>query len=474
MNILVNDNDKNSGSYMLNELNRKIDKLKNVNNNDLDFIESKDNIEADESMNNFYGSHHKISDLNKIHNLQTLSICQLCKNTFNFNKNLPLLFKCGHFFCKECIIKISKQNNNRITCPEDGYIEKFLQDLKVLKNLINDNETLNMQSQYKKEEENNNNFIVNKDLSNFCRIHPNERLNYYCYNSDEILCVYCAFDLYRGNNQLKMVDMSEKCNDIIFSVNEMLEHNENFIRSLRQSLSDMKKNKIEEENRINSYFKDLHSLIEEKRQNLIKYVGVIFSQNSEKIEQKFDFFIRKMQDAEIIKHNIDLYMRNQMIDTNKILNSFNNFVKDNKSDQLEILQVKFLTKNTESEDILHKFFEIKLQTKFINSGSKLKNPNNDNYTLKNSLLNDRKNPINEGSRTLRYNKSSSYLETKGLKKQLKDTDLYESKFVTPLINTDVHKCARLTGKEVIDTVELLEENDNQNELIQQQFNFKNR
>ena len=46
----------------------------------------------------------------------------------------------------------------------------------------------------------------------------------------------------------------------------MLEQNENFIRSLRHSLSEMKKNKIEEENRINNYFKELHSLIEEKRQ----------------------------------------------------------------------------------------------------------------------------------------------------------------------------------------------------------------
>jgi len=472
MNILVNDNDKNSGSYLLNELNRKIDKLKNFNNNEIDFMESKDNIEADETTTNLYGANHKNYDLKKIHNLQTLSICQLCKNTFNFNKNLPLLFKCGHFFCKECIIKISKQNNNRITCPEDGYIEKFLQDLKVLKNLINDNDSLNLHSQYKKEEENKINFMINKDISQFCRIHPNERLNYYCHNSDELLCVYCAFDLYRGNNQLKMMDMNEKCNDIIFSVNEMLEQNENFIRSLRQSLSEMKKNKIEEENRINNYFKELHSLIEEKRQNLIKYVGVIFSQNSEKIEQKFDFFIKKMQDAEIIKHNIDLYLRNQTTDANKILNSFNNFVKENKSDQLEILQVKFLTKNTESEDILHKFFEIKLHTKFINSGSKYKIPNTDNHTLKNSLPNDGKNSLYDGSRSLRHNKSSSYLETKGLRKQMRDTDIYESKFVTPLIKTDVPNSIRITGKEIIDTVELLEENENQNVLIQQQFNFK--
>lgn len=474
MNNLVNDNEKNTGSYLLNELNRKIDKLKNFNHIDLDLLESKDNIEVEESDNYLYGINQKNNEYHKIHNLQTLSICQLCKNTFNLNKNLPLLFKCGHFFCKECIIKISKQNNNKITCPEDGYVEKFLQDLKVLKNLINDDEPINLQNNCNNEDDNKPKFSLNKEQYPFCKIHSNERLNYYCNNTDELFCVYCAFDLYRGNNQLKMMDMNEKCNEIIFSVNEMLEHNENFIRSLRQSLSEMKKNKIEEENRINNYFKSLHALIEEKRNNLIKYVGVIFSQNSEKIEQKFDFFIKKMQDAEIIKYNIDLYLRNQLSDAYKIINSFNTFLKENKSDQLEILHVKFVTKIAENEDVFHNFFELKLQTKYICSGSKPKSTKIDNYSLKESLMQDKKNSTFDCSRTLRHNKSSSYLETKGIKKKLKDTGLYDSKFVTTLIKTDVPNCIRLTGKEVIDTVELLEENDNQNEMIQQQFNLKNR
>ena len=51
------------------------------------------------------------------------------------------MLKCGHFFCKVCILqKFYDEKNKTILCPEDGAVAKGLSDLKLLKNLIIDNE----------------------------------------------------------------------------------------------------------------------------------------------------------------------------------------------------------------------------------------------------------------------------------------------------------------------------------------------
>ena len=55
---------------------------------------------------------------------------------FNSGKNLPLLFKCGHFFCKKCILDNFMDNEEKIICPEDKYVSNSILELKVLHNLI--------------------------------------------------------------------------------------------------------------------------------------------------------------------------------------------------------------------------------------------------------------------------------------------------------------------------------------------------
>ena len=64
-------------------------------------------------------------------------MCQCCKQNFNSQSNIPYLLKCGHFFCKVCILKkFYDENNKMILCPEDGVVAKSLSELKLLKNLI--------------------------------------------------------------------------------------------------------------------------------------------------------------------------------------------------------------------------------------------------------------------------------------------------------------------------------------------------
>jgi hypothetical protein len=92
----------------------------------------------------------------KLITLKYVSVCQCCKQNFNSHSNVPYLLKCGHFFCKVCIMKrFYDEKNKMILCPEDGAVAKSLSELKLLRNLIiESNDKSDSKSVDEKEERN--------------------------------------------------------------------------------------------------------------------------------------------------------------------------------------------------------------------------------------------------------------------------------------------------------------------------------
>ena len=45
--------------------------------------------------------------------LEELLKCELCENIFDLNNHLPIIIKCGHTFCKECILNIHNKKYNK-------------------------------------------------------------------------------------------------------------------------------------------------------------------------------------------------------------------------------------------------------------------------------------------------------------------------------------------------------------------------
>ena len=461
MNNLVNDINQISNFNLLHELNKKLDKLKNYKNNDVEKLKNSGNINKEEFVeNDFIKSIHRENYSNtKNNSIHLFSVCQYCNIAFNSSENLPLLFECGHFFCKACVLNFSKENKNNPICPEDGYTQNSIENLKVMRNLIHENNHVNK--------------LISNNGSFNCKIHTKEKLKYYCYNTEELLCVYCAFNLFRINSNYKIVEMSENCGTILKSVNDILEHNEIFIRSLRQSLSEMKKNKVDEESRINSYFKDLHSMLEDKRSYLINQVSMTFSQNSVKIEKNFEYFIKKMQDADIVKNNINLFLSNQLSDFNKIHESYLKFIKENNNhDQIEILQLKFIVRSSEFQDLLSNIAEISPQSKYISPSKQLINITED--LIVKSTQQEGIKDFFERTGSLNKVKSTSQIESKLIKNNQIDNLTNNNKIITPKLKRSNSKIInRQIPQEILDTVQLLEENDNQYEKIKQQFNLKN-
>ena len=52
--------------------------------------------------------------------LEELLKCEICNNIFDLNIHIPVVVKCGHTFCKKCILDYnSKINKKNKSCPLD-------------------------------------------------------------------------------------------------------------------------------------------------------------------------------------------------------------------------------------------------------------------------------------------------------------------------------------------------------------------
>lgn len=108
------------------------------------------------------------SDQANLITLKFVSICQSCKIEFDSSEHLPYLLKCGHFFCKNCILsKYSNKSGKRIiVCPVDGEVANSLSELKILKNLIN----FDTQQEYNEDDEQASFSNVTNLLLSFAKI----------------------------------------------------------------------------------------------------------------------------------------------------------------------------------------------------------------------------------------------------------------------------------------------------------------
>ena len=188
-------------------------------------IKSKENKNIN---NNKYNNNEKSSvnenDSNEseipLITLNFLSICQCCKNQFNSQNNVPYLFKCGHFFCKQCINE-QFTDEEGIKCPNDGLIAKYLSELKILNNFINDkNAEKNIKIKYKEK---------------YCEYHKGQKLSHYIENSKELICVYCAFERFKSNPGVEIKDINEKCKSMENKIDNIIDDNQHNVEIIQSA-----------------------------------------------------------------------------------------------------------------------------------------------------------------------------------------------------------------------------------------------
>ena len=329
--------------------------------------------------------------------LNFLSICQCCKDQFNSTDCVPYLFKCGHFFCKKCIIE-QFIDEEGIKCPNDGLVAKSISELKILNNFIND-KTVTQRT-------------TNSQNDCYCKYHKDQKMTHYIEETKELICIYCAFEKFKQNPNFEIKEINVKLKEIESEINNIIEDNQKNIEIIQNTLIEIKKNKEIEEKKVNDTFDKLIEIIKFKKNENLNKINTLFTENARKLSQKLEVFSNKIEKSEEIKGKIssykDIYEKNQISNILDEYNQLINRINANHYYKLILQRYKFIY---EDEPIIarliNKLGDFKITPNnclFIGNNKKTYNFNNNQNKSKNNM-----NYSNNSKNNFNYNHSTSKL-----------------------------------------------------------------
>ena len=383
---------------IIEETNKQIKKNNITPNNNINNNLNEDNYENEENENEDNENSQEQneegeSDGIPLITLNYISICQCCKNPFNSTINIPYLFKCGHFFCKKCIEE-QFTDEEGIKCPNDGLVAYSIKELKLLNNLITD--------KYVESNTQREGFLNN---GNLCEIHKGQKLTHYIEDTKELICVYCAFSRFKKNPKSEIKEIKEKFVDINNDVDIVIEDNQHNVEMIQGALKNIKKNKENEEKRVNTFFEQIMNFLKNKKYEIMSQIDSLFTENARKLSQKLEIFSGKIEQSENLKNAIEEYNQNSNITFLEILDNYNKLAKDpNDTNKLNIqLQEYRFNHDDESKMLkyINNFGDLKVVPKlfsfnggkeneiqFTNFTSSNNNNNKINLSQTNEMLNN--------------------------------------------------------------------------------------
>ena len=330
---------------------------------------------------------------------------------------MPYLLKCGHFFCLDCI-KQYFIDETGVVCPSDGLVAQSIDELKFLKNLVsNPKKTLNKLMKKKNTAEkmnclllenesncnienndnNDNNYNIEKlsksnniysYKSNYCPIHETQRLSHIVNDTNEVICVHCAFERLKAHPNIQIKEIKEKYieyNDIIENIINNIQKNIDLINNTMEMINKNKENEIK---KLNHFYNNIIKYIEAQKKEKIQQIENISNENLHDLDQKLLIFNEIIEQGEEIQKKLEKDESNSNQEFSIIFNEYNNFIKlsetnfDNKlnnklkymrfTNQNEINIKEFLSKISD----LNISFRVIKYTKGNIKGMKIKNNNN--------------------------------------------------------------------------------------------------
>ena len=361
--------------------------------------------------------------------LDFISVCQCCKTSFDNNNYQPYLLKCGHFFCIKCINDYFTDKNG-IKCPNDGLIAQSLNELTLLNNLIPKNNESNnrnnnstskdiINNDNKNSETSKNKSTKSNNLSqnsNYCSLHKDQKLSHVICDTNEIICVYCAFECLKKNPKCEIKLLSSQLNDFNLNINEIISDNQNQVLFLHDSLKKIKANKEKEEKSINTFFECLFEYLNEKKNDYFEKVNNLFNNNTKILGDKLEEVNQNIENSENLKKVIENVLEKGEINESNfkekysdILNKYLMLKQKNKNNkQMELDEYKFI--HIDEDNLVRNFQDLGV-VKVINK--KYKNKLGDEFGCNNKNINlfssNKKNNNNSNIKLNTIEKENNYL-----------------------------------------------------------------
>ena len=404
-NNLTEDAEFTTENKLKNDINNK-----EINNNNIESNIENEEEEEEEEQNE--DDEEKIPLIT----LNFISICQCCKNRFDKEKYIPYLFKCGHFFCLNCIQQYFTDETG-IVCPTDGLVANSVQELKLLKNLIiNPNKTKNIKKNnikeksdyynYMKDNLKKFNLINNSERNkNYCRIHKNQKLSHIICDTNEIICVHCAFEMLKLNPSIKIQEIKEKYNDLNNVIQNIINNNQKNIDLIYNSIELIKKNKEYEQKKLNLFYNNIIKYLENEKKENMKKIEKIYNENIYNLEQKSLIFNEIIEQGDYFQNTLEKESDDINQNFINVLNNYNNIIKLNQSNNVDnfnnkLKYIKFINKNEINiKEYLNKISSINIINKIILYNKKVPSKENEN-----KLKKQYQNNTHTGSSSSRYQK----------------------------------------------------------------------
>lgn len=247
-------------------------------------------------------------------------------------------------------------------------------------------------------------------------------MSHYIEDTHQIICVYCAFNIFKKNPKYEIKEINDKCTEILGVVDNVLADNQNYVETLRRSLDDVKTNKQDEEEKINNLFDQISAFLINKKAEALENIDLIFSNNTKMISDKLEYFCTKIENAEEMKGHIQKVMNNQSYRINDLLANYSQYLRDASDPSKLNLELQDYKYSHDEENKLFKYLnnfgDLKTKTKFVkftpknfiqNAGNSLGNMNNTGNSAS-LLTNDLKN-LNLSSGGIKKNYESNYSNT---------------------------------------------------------------
>ena len=162
-----------------------------------------------------------------------------------------------------------------------------------------------------------------------------------------------------------MFTVLDKCREMEQEMESIIEENQYNVGIIQASLKEIKKNKENEEKKINEIFDKLIDVVKLKRDEHLNKIDNLFTNNAGKLSQKLDLFSFKIEKSEDIKEKIKIFLNNE--DNNKFIqlleyyNKIKNEVKLVQNLKLNLYKYKFCYDDEITvSKIVSKFGQIKL------------------------------------------------------------------------------------------------------------------
>ncbi|XP_023680799.2 E3 ubiquitin-protein ligase TRIM35-like [Paramormyrops kingsleyae] len=203
--------------------------------------------------------------------------CAICSDFFKD----PLVLKCSHSFCRDCLQNFWKGSDSR-QCPlcrsrfsgEDPPVNI------VLRNVV--------QSYLQQRNEKR---VAEKSASR-CRLHG-ENLSFFCEDDQELLCVVCQTARKHRNHQLCPVeeaaeDKKVELRTLLIPLKENLEKFTKVKQEFEETAKHMKSQSQQTEKRIKEEFEELHQFLRDEEEARLTVLREEDMQKSERLKQKIE------------------------------------------------------------------------------------------------------------------------------------------------------------------------------------------